>query len=139
MARIRPKLISLEVDGVDRSDEASSAIIVAAASDVDFQTYKEAREGGARDYALNMTIAQDPTTGTLHDLIYTSPGTKVDVVYAPFGNLDASVAQPHFAGTVEVKEPDGDFIGGAATSNRKTVATNEVSWPFDEKPTKITV
>jgi hypothetical protein len=139
MARVRPRLIALEVDAVDRSDEVSKAVIAAAASGADFMSFAEARSGGARDYALNMTIAQDHASGTLWDLIWTGAGTEVSGVYAPYGNAEPTVSQPHYGFTAKVQEPDGDFLGAEADDSTTAVATIDVSWPLTAKPTKITV
>lgn len=137
MARVRPRLISLEVDGVDRSDEISKAVIASAASDADFMSFLEARSGGSRDYTLNMTIAQDHASGTLWDLIWTGAGTLVDGIYAPYGNEVASAAQPHFGIEVKVSEPDGDFLGAEADDSLTGTAVIEVSWALTAKPVKI--
>lgn len=139
MARVKPRLIALEVSGTDRSNEVSKAVITSAASDADFMSFEEARSGGARDYALDMTIAQDHASGTLWDLIWTGAGTEVTGVYAPYGNEDPTVSQPHYGFTAKVAEPDGDFLGAEADDSTTAVATVEVSWALTGKPTKITV
>lgn len=137
MARIRPKLISLIVDDVDRSEEVKKAVITSGPSDADFQSYAASRRGGDRDYNLVMTIAQDPATGTLYDLIWTEPGTEVSGVYAPFGNEEPMVGKPHWPFIAEVREPDGDILGAEANSNYKEVAVVEVTWPLNERPVPI--
>lgn len=138
MARVRPRLISLDIETIDRSDEVSKAVITSAAADADFMSYLEARSGGSRDYALDMTIAQDHASGTLWDLIWTGAGTLVEGVYAPYGNAVASVAQPHYEFEAKVSEPDGDFLGAEATDSLTGTAVVEVSWALTGKPTKIT-
>lgn len=139
MARVSPRLISLDVSGTDRSNEVSKAVIAAAAAASDFTTFAEARSGGGREYALNMTIAQDHASGTLWDLIWTGNGTEVSGTYAPYGNAAPSVTEPHYDFTAVVAEPDGDFLGGEANSSTTAVATIEVSWKLTGKPTKVTV
>ena len=138
MARVIPRLISLEVEAIDRSDEVSKAVITAAASDSDFMSFLAARSGGSRDYTLDMTIAQDHASGTLWDLIWTGAGTEIDGVYAPYGNEAPTIAQPHYGFTAVVSEPDGDFLGAEATDSTSAVAVVEVSWKLTGKPTKIT-
>lgn len=138
MARVSPRLIALEVDEVDRSDEVAKAEITSAASSSDFLTFAEARAGGGRDYALVMTIAQDHASDTLWDLIWTGAGTEVAGVYAPYGNAVATVSQPHYGFTATVTEPNGRLLGGEATSSTTAVATVEVTWPLSGKPEKIT-
>lgn len=138
MARVRPRLISLEVDGTDRSNEVSKAVITSNPTDADFMSFEEARSGGGRDYALDMTIAQDHATATLWDLTWTGAGTLVDGVYAPYGNETPSPAQPHYGFEAKVAEPDGDYLGAEATDALTGVAVIEVSWALTSKPTKIT-
>ena len=138
MGRVTPRLIALEVETVDRSNEVSQAEITSAASDRDFMSFAEARAGGARDYALVMTIAQDHASSTLWDLIWTGAGTLVDGVYAPYGNAAPSVAQPHYAFEAKVSEPDGTFLGAEANDSTTAVATVQVTWSLTAKPTKVT-
>lgn len=138
MARVSPRLISLDVDDVDRSDEVSKAVITSAPAESDFVTFAEARAGGGRDYALAMTVAQDHASGTLWDLIWTGAGTEVDGVYAPYGNVTPTISQPHYGFTAVVAEPDGDLLGAEANSSTTAVATVEVEWALNAKPTKIT-
>lgn len=137
MTKVSPRLIALTVGGTDRSDEVSSAVIASAASDSDFLSFAQARSGGARDYTLNMTCAQDHASGTLWDLIWTGAGTTVDGIYAPYGNETASTAQPHYTFTATVKEPDGDFLGAEADDSTTAVAVVSVSWPLTAKPVKV--
>lgn len=130
MARVNPRLITLEVDGVDRSDEISSGIIKSAKAARDFMSYAEARGAGARDRTLELTIAQDPAAGTLYNLVLTAPGTLVTGTYTLFGNEDPSVAQPHGTFEAKIMEPDGDYFGAPATDDVNAVATIDVSWPI---------
>lgn len=139
MARVTPRLISLDVDGTDRSDEVSKAVITSGAADAAFVSFAAARSGGGRDYALAMTIAQDHASGTLWDLIWTGNGTEVAGTYAPYGNVAPSVSEPHFDFVAVVAEPDGDFLGAEAATATTAVATIEVTWALKAKPTKVTV
>jgi hypothetical protein len=139
MARVTPRLIALEVDSVDRSDEVSKSEITSAAASADFVTFAEARAGGGRDYALAMTIVQDHASATLWDLIWTGAGDEVTGVYSPYGNVTPSVTQPHYGFTAIVAEPDGTLLGGEANSSTTAVATIDVVWALTGKPTKITV
>lgn len=138
MARVTPRLISLKVATVDRSNEISQSEITSAASDRDFMSFAEARAGGARDYALVMTIAQDHASATLWDLIWTGAGTLVAGVYAPYGNTTPTVSQPHYTFDAKVSEPDGTMLGAEANDSTTAVATVQVTWPLSAKPTKLT-
>ena len=137
MSRVKPRLIALEVDGVDRSDEVSKSIITSRPASDGFRSLASSRGAEDREYMLEMTIAQNHASGTLWDLIWTGAGTYVDGIYAPYGNETASETQPHYSFTANVSEPDGDFLG--AESNRATnaVAVIEVAWELSEKPVRI--
>lgn len=137
MARVTPRLISLEVETTDRSDEVSKAVITSNPADADFMSFLESRSGGSREYSLDMVIAQDHASGTLWDLIWTGAGTLVTGTYAPYGNEVASAAQPHYDFEAKVSEPDGDFLGAEADDSTTAVATIEVSWKLTGKPTKV--
>jgi hypothetical protein len=136
--RVTPRLIALEVETVDRSNEVSKAEITSAAKSSDFTSFAEARSGGGREYALVMTIAQDHASATLWDLIWTGSGTEVDGVYAPYGNETPTVSEPHYGFTAVVGEPDGRMLGAEANSSTTAVATIDVTWALTGKPTKIT-
>lgn len=138
MARVVPRLISLDISAVDRSNEVSVARITSGAADSDFMSFLEARSGGARDYALAMTIAQDHASATLWDLTWTGAGTEVPGIYAPYGNALPSVSEPHFGFDAVVSEPEGDFLGAEATDSTTAVAVIEVEWKLTGKPIKIT-
>lgn len=137
MTRVQPRLIALDVQSVDRSGEVSKAVVASAAADSDFTTFEDARSGGAREYTLQMTIAQDHASGTLWDLIWTGAGTDVPGVYAPYGNETPSADQPHYEFTATVTEPDGDFLGAEADDSTTAVATVDVEWKLTAKPTKV--
>jgi hypothetical protein len=138
MSKVTPRLISLQVDGTDRSDEISSAKIQSAASSSDFVTFAQARSGGGRDYTLAMTIAQDHASGTLWDTVFTGAGTEIPYIYAPYGNTTPTTDQPHYSGTAIVSEPDGDMFGADADASTTAVASIDVAWKLKEKPVKVT-
>lgn len=138
MARVTPRLITLDIDSTDVSNEVSKAVITSNPSDADFMSFEEARSGGSRDYALEMVIAQDHASGTLWDTIWTGAGTLVTGTYAPYGNAVASASEPHYDFEAKVAEPDGEFLGAEATDALTAVATVEVSWALTAKPTKVT-
>lgn len=128
MARITGRLLTLEIDGTDYSDQASNAVIASAESDADFLSFAEAAAGGARDYTLNMTVAQDLAAGTLFREIVDNVGDTVPFVLAPYGNATPTAGQPHVVGNAIISEPDGDFVGGASTTSTSGAHTTDVSW-----------
>lgn len=139
MAGLNKRTLTVSVGGTDYTAQVSKCSISSAARDSDFTTFADAAAGGARDYFLNVVAVQDMATGTFWDKVWTAVGTSVAVIVKPYGNAAASVAQPHYSGNVTVKEPDGDLVGGEADASVTARQVIEVSWPFDAKPTKVTV
>lgn len=138
MAKVGTRLLTLSVAGNSATDQVATAKITTGDADSDFLTFADAAAGGARQYNLEFTAAQDMVSGTLWDIIWSSPGTTVTFDLAPYGNAVPSVSQPHFTGTCVVKEPDGDFIGGDADVSTTAKMTYSAVWPCDAKPTKVT-
>jgi hypothetical protein len=138
MARVGTRLVKLDVDSEERSDEISGARITSGDADSDFVTFADAAGGGARQYTLTFTAAQDHVSGTLWDLVWTGAGTEVAGTYMPYGNAVPSVSQPHYDFTAVVKEPDGDLMGGDADASTTAVMVIECAWQLTAKPTKVT-
>lgn len=139
MAALGTRSLTVSVGGTDYTGQVSVAKITSAESDADFVTFADAAAGGARDYVFEFTAVQDAATGTLWDKIWTVPGTTVACLLKPYGNVAASVAQPHYTFNAVVTEPDGDLIGGEADSSTSARMTVECEWPLTAKPTKVTV
>lgn len=138
MAAIGTRKLKLEVDGVEKTAEVSNVRITSAESDSDFVTFADAAAGGARDYALAITLAQDAATGSLWSEIFESAGTDVPYTVMPYGNAIPSASEPHFEGTCTITEPDGDLLGGEANRSNTAKMTIEVAFPCTGKPTRVT-
>lgn len=138
MAAIGTRKLKLEIDGVDYTPQVSNVRITSGESDSDFVTFEDANNGGARDYALAITLAQDAATGTLWSEIFDSAGTDVAYTVMPYGNAVASAIEPHFEGTCTISEPDGDLLGGEANKSNTARMTVEVTFPCTAKPTRVT-
>lgn len=139
MAAIGTRKLKIEIDGIEHTAVVSNARITSAESDADFVSFADAAAGGARDYALALTLAQDAATGSLWSEIFDSAGTDVPVTIMPYGNAIPSTAEPHFTATATITEPDGDLLGGEANSSTTARMTVEVEWPLTAKPTRVTV
>lgn len=138
MSRVVPRMISLTIDGTDVSDEISSAKVTSAKSSSSFTSFLAARSGGARDYALALTLAQDHAADSLYTKVLEHAGDKVPGVYAPYGNEVPTADQPHYNIEATIAEPDGDLMGADADEDTAGVATIAVSWALTSKPSKIT-
>lgn len=135
MAQVKIRLIELMVDGTDRSADVSSAIISSAEADGGFQSFAAIRAGGARDYTLKLTLAEDHSATSLYSKIYDSPGTTVSGTYVPYGSAANDVTYTFDA---IIMEPDGDYMGAEATKSPGAVPTVDVEWPLTGKPVKVT-
>lgn len=134
MAQIGTRKLTLEIDGTEYTPSVSNVAVASAAAESDFVTYADAASGGARDYTLNMTLAQDAATGSLWRMIWDEAGSDVPVTVAPYGNATPTATEPHFVGTATIVEPDGTILGGEANVSNTAKQTIEVVWTFTGKP-----
>ncbi len=138
MAAIGTRKLKLEVDAAEHTAEVSNVRITSAEAEADFVSFADAAAGGARDYALAITLTQDAATGTLWSQIFDNAGSDVTYTVMPYGNETPTTAEPHFTGTCTIVEPDGDLIGGEANASNTAKMTVEVEFPCTGKPTKQT-
>lgn len=123
----------------DYTAAVSNVRVVPAESDTDFVTFADAAAGGAREYTLALTMVQDLATGSLWMKTFSETGTDVPVKIWPNGKPGGgtpTATQPLVSGTVQVREPDGDWIGGEADASVTQRFTTEVEWKFTAKPTR---
>jgi hypothetical protein len=130
--------LTLKLASVDVTAQVSNCRITAGDADSDFTTFADAAAGGNRLYKLAFTAAQDITTGTLWDKVWTAAGTTVAVTIAPAGGTTPSPTQPTFTGNVIITEPDGDLLGGEANKSSTARFTFDCEWEFTAKPTRVT-
>jgi hypothetical protein len=138
VAAIGTRSLTVLLDTVEVAPAVSSVTIDASASDSDFVSFADAAAGGSRQYVLKFTAVQDPVANSLWDKIWVKAGTDVAVLVRPFGNATATPTQPHFSGTVNIREPDGTLLGGDADPSTTARFTVECEWPFAAKPTRVT-
>lgn len=100
-----------------------------ASSDV--TTFADAAEGGGRTFFLALGAIQSTDDTSFWRYAWENTGEIVAYRLAPHGNAVASVAQPHFTGTVKIgpkpkiggeADPDGEF-------------DFEIRWDCQEEPT----
>lgn len=137
MAALGTRLLTIQVDGQDRTAEVSSVRVTSGEGDTDFVTFADAASGGSREYRLEFTAVQDTETGTLWDEVFSNAGDTVPVVIAPAGGAP-SVANPSFSMNAIISEPDGDLLGGEANASATARFTFEASWVLEGKPVKVT-
>ncbi|WP_235739037.1 hypothetical protein [Nocardioides alcanivorans] len=138
MTAASPRLLTVEIDGEEKSAELTNGRFNAADAEADTVTFKEAREGGAKDWFLAFSAVQDTATGSIWSEIFDNAGDEVPIVYMPHGNAVPSVAEPHFTATAIIAAPDGDFLGGDANANPTARWTFEAQWKLKAKPVRVT-
>ncbi len=121
---------------VDYTDEVSNVQITSTESDTDFVTFAQAAAGGAREYSLVITMAQDTSTTGLWYKIWDEAGDTVPYEVWPNGYNagTASTTYPKFSGSVVITEPDGAVIGGEADASATARFVSEVTWVCTAKP-----
>lgn len=138
MSVIGTRLLKVKIGDTEHTAEVSKCEITAGKADSDFTSFEDAANGGAREYALNLTARQDTGSASLWRYLWDNPGDSVAVKVNPGGNATATVEDPHFSGNVTITEPDGTLLGGEANSSTSARMTFEVSWVFEARPVEIT-
>lgn len=143
MPALGTRRLKLFVDSTEYTSSVSNVRIVTGESESDFVDFAAAAAGGARDYKLAVTLAQDTSATSLWYMLWAEAGT--DVTYEVWPNGQNSTAPttptttyPKFHGTLTLVEPDGDFLGGEADPSNTARFTTEVELPLTAKPTLAT-
>lgn len=144
MAALGTRLLVLEMATAaaptvftDHTAAVATVKISTAESDSDFVPFSEAAAGGAREYTLELTLAQDLATSALWRKTFDNAGTDVPFKIWPNGKPGGgtpSATQPVITGTAQITEPDGDWIGGDADKSPTARFTTEVAWKLLAKP-----
>jgi hypothetical protein len=137
MAALGTRLLKFKVGTTEHTAEISRCQIVSGAADSDFTSFADAAGGGAREYALELTMRQDLAGTSLWRYIWSQAGQSLGVKVNPYGNATATATEPHYTGNVTIVEPDGVLIGGEANSSTSARMTVEVRWVFAAKPTEL--
>lgn len=138
MAALTARTLVVTIGATDYTAQVFTVQVEADAADSDDVTYAEAAAGGGRVYKLVLKLTQDMAATTLWRRIFDAPGTDLACLIKPYGNATASVTQPHFTFTANVREPDGVFIGGEADASTTKRQVIEVEWPLTAKPVMVT-
>jgi len=125
----------------DVTSEVASVRIVSGKAESDFMSYTEANAGGARQYALVITLRQDTAAASFWYHIWNTLGDTLAVEFWPNGQNTVSpttptATYPKFSGDVIIADPDGTLLGGEAKESPRGVMTTEVQWLFTAKPTR---
>jgi hypothetical protein len=138
MAALGTRLLKVKIGTTEYTADVSKVQVVSGPAPSDFTSFADAASGGAREYALELTMKQDMATTSLWRMIWAQAGQTVSAKVAPYGNATASTTEPHYSGNVTVVEPDGVLLGGEANSSTSARMTVEVKWVFAAKPTEAT-
>jgi hypothetical protein len=134
MAALGTRLLKFKIGTTEHTAEASRVEITSGAADSDFTSFADAAAGGAREYALELTMRQDMATTSLWRYLWAQAGQSLAVKVNPYGNATATATEPHYTGNVIITEPDGVLMGGEANSSATARMTVTVRWVFTAKP-----
>ena len=134
MTALGTRLLKFKVGTTEHTAEISRCEVVSGAADSDFTSFLDAASGGAREYALELTLTQDLASTSLWRYIWTQAGETLGVKVNPHGNATATATEPHYTGNVVISEPDGVLLGGEANSSTSARMTVSVRWVFTAKP-----
>lgn len=137
MAALGKRLLKIEIDGVAYEGQVSSARITAGDADTDFLTFADAATGGAKEYTLTGTIVQDLAVGSLWREMWDNTGDTVPFTLMPYGNSTPTAGQPHVEGSAIISLPDGDVVGGDASTSASDLMSVEIAWVCTAKPTLV--
>lgn len=132
MSRIQGRLMSLKIDGVNRSGEVSKCTIDEEDGDTGFLSMDDAATGGSTNAKLMLTIAQDLAEDSLHSDIIANAGDTVDIVFAPYRNEVPTADKPHVIGSAVITKPKGTVVGTETTTSTTEAAILECEWPMPE-------
>lgn len=117
--RIKGNALKLEFGsgpGEDFWADATSVVLENEEKDSDVITfYDAANPGEERQWFFTLSAIQSTEDGSLWRYLWDNVGEEVAFTYAPHGNETASDAQPHFLGTVKIKEKPQ--VGGEAAED----------------------
>lgn len=135
MPELGTRKLILKIDAVDFSSSVSQVRITSDESDSDFTSFEDARNGGPRMYQLNITLKQNTDTSALWYYNWSRSGSTVAYELWPNGGgASATTTTPKFAGSVVVREPDGDLLGGEADRSTTKFFTADIVWDCTAKP-----
>jgi hypothetical protein len=127
MARIKGKSIVFEVNSTEYAGQVSNVTFSSAVGTLGFGDYTD-----SLDFTCAVSGFQDTAAASLHTALWNSPGASVAITFAPHGNAEPTVAQPHFTATGYAETvPD---LGGAAGE----FFVYDINFILDSKPTRVT-
>lgn len=141
MPNVKSRFIGVYEDDVvltDLAAQLSKLELVPSDADGGFLSFQAARAGGVKDYTVQGTIPQNYDATALYMRMRQTPGDALVLVYAPYGNAEPTVAQPHEYWPVTMDIPNATLAGGEATTSPNAVPVVEVAWPCTADPTIVT-
>lgn len=129
--------LTLATPGVDQAADLISYKIENESADADAVTFEDAEKGEGLDYFLRGSAIQSTASASFWRWCWEHQG-ETDIAYtlAPHGNAAPSDAEPHFVGTLTVKNPPA--LGGEASTDPKSSFQFDYEFPLDGKPTMDT-
>lgn len=114
--RMKGKGITFTVEDVDYTLDASSVVLTHEEAENDVLVFADASAGGAYEWKMTINAIQSTDADALHTFVWSNSGDLVDFLFAPHGNTAATVAQPHFTGSVRIPNKKPELGGEADTT-----------------------
>lgn len=108
--RVKGTTLSMLVDGVDYWADVTSVVL--DGEDRTFDLFDGTVQSVRIRSWFDVEAAQSTATGSFWTFLYLHQGQDVPFAYAPHGNPEPTVDEPHFTGILTVPGPPR--LGGAA-------------------------
>lgn len=125
------------LDSTDFTAEVATVTLMSEENNEGFPSFAQALAGGVRRYKIKLKIRQDTDTASLWYYLWNEAGTTNTYTFWPNGGSGTgpSATYPSFSGSVIIKEPDGEFLGGESNPSATAVQVVEVELECTAKPT----
>lgn len=94
--RIKANALKMTIDGDDYWADLSSVELQSEPAASDSETFLDVSEGGRPDYFFTVSGVQSTDSTSFWMAMWLNAGEEVEYTYAPHGNPDPTLAQPHF-------------------------------------------
>ncbi|QRY40849.1 hypothetical protein JVX92_00710 [Microbacterium hominis] len=126
-------VLTLGSPGAEFSADIISWSIENEQADSDVITFEDAANGGSRQFKLKGSAVQSTASASFWRYVWANSGdTGVAYTIAPHGNAVATVAEPHFIGTLTIGAKP--TIGGEASTSSSSAFTFDFEFEIDGEP-----
>ncbi|UGB34136.1 hypothetical protein LQ938_09565 [Microbacterium sp. cx-55] len=128
--------ITLKFGATEYSADLVSYGLAPTDADADVITFGDVAAGSTDQWVLSGTAVQDMATSSFWNYVWANAKTEAAFTLAPQGNSSATVAQPHYTGTVTIgKKPP---ISAEASNSTTSYSTFDFEWNLTGEPVRKT-